>query len=108
MASYLLHGTLHVTIYEAENIINTERTTGGAPAFFRRVRFVWLSFFVKGELLCNMSLYVLDLSKVCTVHFTQSATTAGVSRVGNSLFYSFCMLISWEISGYSFWSHHKR
>jgi hypothetical protein len=37
MASYLLHGTLHVTIYQAENIINTERTTGGAPAFFRRV-----------------------------------------------------------------------
>jgi len=36
MASYLLHGTLHVTIYEAENIINTERATGGAPAFFRR------------------------------------------------------------------------
>jgi hypothetical protein len=37
MAMYLLHGTLDATIYEAENLINVERSTGNAPALFRQV-----------------------------------------------------------------------
>jgi hypothetical protein len=37
MATYLLHGTLDATIYQAENLINVERSTGNAPALFRQV-----------------------------------------------------------------------
>ncbi|KAH9575045.1 hypothetical protein CY35_01G091700 [Sphagnum magellanicum] len=36
MANYLLHGTLHVSIYKAEGLINEDRLTGGAPKFFRQ------------------------------------------------------------------------
>ena len=36
MATSLLHGTLHVTIYEGRNLVS-DRLTGGAPAFFRKV-----------------------------------------------------------------------
>ncbi len=37
MANYLLHGTLHVSIYKAEGLINEDRLTGGAPKLFRQV-----------------------------------------------------------------------
>lgn len=37
MATYLLHGTLVVTIHDAENIVTQERKTGSAPAFFRKI-----------------------------------------------------------------------
>ncbi|KAL3693922.1 hypothetical protein R1sor_007573 [Riccia sorocarpa] len=37
MASYLLHGVIHVTIYEADGLIDEERNTGGAPKFFRKL-----------------------------------------------------------------------
>ncbi|XP_077212445.1 phospholipase D alpha 1 [Tasmannia lanceolata] len=36
MAQILLHGTLHVTIFEANSLSNPARTTGGAPKFFRK------------------------------------------------------------------------
>jgi len=39
MAKYLLHGTLLVTIHDAQNIVNEERKSGKAPSFFRKVRF---------------------------------------------------------------------
>ncbi|CAM6118209.1 unnamed protein product [Calypogeia fissa] len=35
MANYLLHGTVDVTIYEAEGLVDEDRKTGRAPAFFR-------------------------------------------------------------------------
>ena len=38
MAKYLLHGTLHVSIYEAEHLVTDDRVTGGAPKYFRKVR----------------------------------------------------------------------
>jgi len=38
MASYLLHGVLDVTIYEAENLVNEQRSTGSAPVFLRKVQ----------------------------------------------------------------------
>ena len=38
MAKYLLHGTLEVTIYDAENIVNQDRKSGRAPGFLRKVR----------------------------------------------------------------------
>ena len=37
MASYLLHGTLHVTIYEAQDVVTDQRKLGGAPGFIRKV-----------------------------------------------------------------------
>ncbi|KAL5697991.1 phospholipase D [Ranunculus cassubicifolius] len=37
MALILLHGTLHVTIYEAHKLPNPGRATGGAPKFFRQL-----------------------------------------------------------------------
>ncbi|ERN03744.1 phospholipase D alpha 1 [Amborella trichopoda] len=37
MAQILLHGTLHVTIYEAESLSNPHRATGGAPKFIRQL-----------------------------------------------------------------------
>ncbi|KAG6554629.1 hypothetical protein Mapa_003647 [Marchantia paleacea] len=37
MANYLVHGTLHVTIYEAEGLVDADRTTGGAPVFLRKL-----------------------------------------------------------------------
>ncbi|KAM3212563.1 hypothetical protein ACQJBY_065555 [Aegilops geniculata] len=36
MAHRLLHGTLHATILEADNLTNPDRATGGAPQIFRR------------------------------------------------------------------------
>lgn len=38
MANSLLHGTLHVTIYQAENVVTDQRKLGGAPGFVRKVR----------------------------------------------------------------------
>ena len=38
MAQILLHGTLHVTIFEAESLSNPHRASGGAPKFIRKVR----------------------------------------------------------------------
>lgn len=35
MAQILLHGTLHVTIYEADSL--SVRSTAGAPKFLRKV-----------------------------------------------------------------------
>lgn len=35
MANYLVHGNIHVTIYEAEGLVNEERKTGRAPKFIR-------------------------------------------------------------------------
>lgn len=37
MAQILLHGTLHVTIFEADSLSNPHRLTGGAPKIFRKV-----------------------------------------------------------------------
>ncbi|KAF5188000.1 Phospholipase d alpha [Thalictrum thalictroides] len=37
MAMILLHGTLHVTVFEADSISNPDRATGGAPKFFRKL-----------------------------------------------------------------------
>ncbi|KAJ7537296.1 hypothetical protein O6H91_11G000100 [Diphasiastrum complanatum] len=37
MAFILLHGTLHVTICEAADLLNEHRLTGGAPKFFRKM-----------------------------------------------------------------------
>ncbi|KAI3957829.1 hypothetical protein MKW92_030671 [Papaver armeniacum] len=37
MAQILLHGTLHVTIFEANSISHPDRKTGGAPKFFRKL-----------------------------------------------------------------------
>lgn len=37
MASYLLHGTLNVTIYEAQDVVTDQRKLGGAPGFIRKV-----------------------------------------------------------------------
>jgi hypothetical protein len=36
MEPVLLHGTMHATIFEGRNM-TSERKTGGAPAFFRKV-----------------------------------------------------------------------
>lgn len=36
MAQILLHGNLHVTIFEASDLSNPGRATGGAPKFFRK------------------------------------------------------------------------
>ena len=38
MANYLLHGTLHVMIYQAENVVTDQRKLGGAPGCVRKVR----------------------------------------------------------------------
>lgn len=38
MTNYLLHGTLHVMIYQAENVVTDQRKLGGAPGFIRKVR----------------------------------------------------------------------
>nr|AAL48261.2 phospholipase D1 [Papaver somniferum]AAL48263.2 phospholipase D1 [Papaver somniferum] len=37
MAQISLHGTLHVTIFEANSISHPDRKTGGAPKFFRKL-----------------------------------------------------------------------
>lgn len=37
MAMILLHGTLHATVYEADSLTNPDRSTGGAPKFFRKL-----------------------------------------------------------------------
>ncbi|XP_042403995.1 phospholipase D alpha 1-like isoform X1 [Zingiber officinale] len=37
MAQILLHGSLHVTIFEAESLSNPHRASGGAPHFLRKV-----------------------------------------------------------------------
>uniref|UniRef100_A0A0C9RUJ2 Phospholipase D n=1 Tax=Wollemia nobilis TaxID=56998 RepID=A0A0C9RUJ2_9CONI len=37
MAQMLIHGTLHVTIYEADSLSDKERKTGGAPRLFRKL-----------------------------------------------------------------------
>ncbi|PIA42455.1 hypothetical protein AQUCO_02000120v1 [Aquilegia coerulea] len=37
MAQILLHGSLHVTIFEATSVTNPGRTTGGAPKFLRKL-----------------------------------------------------------------------
>eukprot|EP01018_Ginkgo_biloba_P010569 Gb_33341 [translate_table: standard] len=37
MAQLLVHGTLHVTIFEADSLVDSHRTTGGAPRFFRKL-----------------------------------------------------------------------
>ncbi|KAK1264430.1 Phospholipase D alpha 1 [Acorus gramineus] len=37
MAQILLHGTMHVTIFEADSLSNPNRATGGAPKFFRKL-----------------------------------------------------------------------
>eukprot|EP00252_Welwitschia_mirabilis_P027753 TRINITY_DN961_c0_g1_i1.p1 TRINITY_DN961_c0_g1~~TRINITY_DN961_c0_g1_i1.p1 ORF type:complete len:812 (+),score=132.73 TRINITY_DN961_c0_g1_i1:264-2699(+) len=37
MAQYLMHGTLHLTIYEADSLKDTGRKTGGAPKFIRKL-----------------------------------------------------------------------
>ncbi|KAJ7565055.1 hypothetical protein O6H91_02G045900 [Diphasiastrum complanatum] len=37
MALILLHGTLHVTIVQAADLVDEERTTGAAPRFFRKM-----------------------------------------------------------------------
>lgn len=37
MAQILLHGTLHVTILEADELAHPGRASGGAPNFFRKV-----------------------------------------------------------------------
>lgn len=51
MAKYLLHGTLHVTIYEGKNIVS-ERKSANAPAFFRKVSSIF--YFVPTlQLLCR-------------------------------------------------------
>ena len=39
MANYMLHGTLVVTIHDAENIVTQERKTGSAPFIIRKVGF---------------------------------------------------------------------
>lgn len=36
MAQLLVHGTLHVTIFEANNVTDPGRATGGAPKIFRK------------------------------------------------------------------------
>jgi phospholipase D1/2 len=38
MAKILLHGSLHVTILEAEGISNSGRPSSQAPGFLRKVR----------------------------------------------------------------------
>jgi hypothetical protein len=38
MAHHLLHGTLDVTILEADHLTNPTRASGAAPSIFRRVR----------------------------------------------------------------------
>ncbi|KAF6151194.1 hypothetical protein GIB67_037402 [Kingdonia uniflora] len=37
MAMILLHGTLHVTIFEADSVAHPSRSTGGGPKFFRKL-----------------------------------------------------------------------
>ncbi|BBN05147.1 phospholipase D1/2 [Marchantia polymorpha subsp. ruderalis] len=37
MANYLVHGCLHVCIYEADGLVDEERSSGGAPLFFRKL-----------------------------------------------------------------------
>lgn len=37
MALHLLHGTLHCTIFGAEDLVNEFRITGAAPGFLRQV-----------------------------------------------------------------------
>ncbi|KAI5054976.1 hypothetical protein GOP47_0030121 [Adiantum capillus-veneris] len=37
MALHLLHGTLHVTVLQASNLIDENRKTGRAPKFFRKL-----------------------------------------------------------------------
>ncbi|OVA04002.1 C2 calcium-dependent membrane targeting [Macleaya cordata] len=37
MAMILLHGNLHVTIFEANSVNHPDRKTGGAPKFFRKL-----------------------------------------------------------------------
>jgi len=36
MAQLLIHGNLHVTVYEADSLSDPGRATGGAPKFFRK------------------------------------------------------------------------
>ncbi|KAL2645251.1 hypothetical protein R1flu_012838 [Riccia fluitans] len=37
MANYLVHGTLHVTIYEASGLVDSDRTSGAAPWMIRKL-----------------------------------------------------------------------
>jgi hypothetical protein len=37
MAKILLHGTLHVTVFEAQELSNTSRPSSQAPQFLRKV-----------------------------------------------------------------------
>jgi phospholipase D1/2 len=37
MAKILLHGTIHVTVFEAEGLSNTSRPSSQAPQFLRKV-----------------------------------------------------------------------
>jgi len=37
MAKILLHGSLHVTIFEGEELSNTSRPSSQAPGFLRKV-----------------------------------------------------------------------
>jgi hypothetical protein len=53
MAKILLHGSLHVTIFEAEEISNSSRPSSQAPGFLRKVRDHLLF------LLCNAMRFVL-------------------------------------------------
>jgi hypothetical protein len=45
MAQILLHGNLHVTIFEASALTNPGRASGNAPKFIRKVRSM-LFFFI--------------------------------------------------------------
>lgn len=38
MADQLVHGILHVTIYEADGLVDADRATGTLPSRFQKVK----------------------------------------------------------------------
>lgn len=60
MANYLVHGCLHVCIYEADGLVDEERSSGGAPLFFRKVR--CMSFSPRSALLSPRGLSGLSIT----------------------------------------------
>jgi hypothetical protein len=63
MAQILLHGNLHVTIFEASALTNPGRASGNAPKFIRKVHsmFFFLIFFTFSP--SRIDLSILSLAR---------------------------------------------